>query len=220
MRFQWIGLLIAGGLCANAVPIVVNGSFENPTTTNIGSFLRLNATSSAITGWTVSTNSLDWIGSLWQASDGSRSLDMAGATLGATILQDVTGFAAGQGYELQFDMAGNTFSPNLKQLQVSILDGASVVSTSNFTFDNTGKTLANMGWAFRSLAFTSPVGGTLRLQFTGLNNDGSGAAVDNVRLVEVAGTSTPEPASFLLIGSGLAALLLARRKQCPPQPPG
>ena len=137
---------------------------------------------------------------------------MAGSSFGATILQDVTGFAVGQGYQLQFDLAGNTFSPNLKQLQVSVFQGAALVAGSTFSFNNSGQTLSNMGWQSNLLSFTSPVNGTLRLQFAGLNNDGAGAALDNIRLIEVAGNAIPEPATVGVFALGLTALAIIRHR--------
>ncbi len=57
-----------------------NGSFElGP---DPGAFLPLPTGSTDLTGWTVTSGNVDYIGSSWQASDGSRSLDLSGAGAG------------------------------------------------------------------------------------------------------------------------------------------
>lgn len=76
MRLTSIGFAIAlmTGLPAEA-NLLTNGSFE--TGPNPGSFTNFAAGSTAITGWTVSTpGNIDYIGSLWVAANGSRSLDL------------------------------------------------------------------------------------------------------------------------------------------------
>lgn len=199
----------------HGAPILINGSFEDPAATNVGVFLRLNATSTAMTGWTVSAASIDWIGTLWQHSSGNRSLDMAGLSTGGTVRQDVSGFDAGNNYELVFDLAGNPFINTTKTLRVNVLNGATVVGTNLFNFtQGPGTSLTNMGWVTQTLSFVAPVSGALRLEFIGLNNDGSGPALDNVRLNDLGpstNTAVPEPATFALAGAGIGLVLLRRR---------
>ncbi len=92
---------------------VVNGSFELGTDPG-GSFLTVNAGESSITGWTVDSGSVDYIGGYWAASDGLRSIDMNGLTTGS-ISQTITGLTIGQQYRVSFDLAGNTdFGPTVK----------------------------------------------------------------------------------------------------------
>jgi hypothetical protein len=80
-----------------------NGSFElGP---NPGSFITLGAGNTQIAGWLVSAGNIDYIGSLWQHADGSRSLDMNGSTAGAVSQTFDTN--AGAQYEVRFAMAGN-----------------------------------------------------------------------------------------------------------------
>ena len=54
-----------------------NGSFETGTF-DAQAFDTLSAGSTAITDWTVDSGSVDWVGSYWTASVGSRSIDLTG----------------------------------------------------------------------------------------------------------------------------------------------
>ena len=209
---------VGGSAALHGAPVVTNGSFEDPTGTNVGVFLRLNSPSTAMTGWTVSSASIDWIGSLWQHSSGNRSLDMAGVSTGGSVRQDVTGFDAGNNYDLVFDLAGNPFTNITKTLRVNVLNGATVVSTSLFNFTQApGTSLTNMGWITQTLSFVAPISGALRLEFIGLNNDGSGPALDNIRLNDLGpsggGSPVPEPATFVLAGAGIGLVALRRGRR-------
>ena len=53
--------------------LVANGSFESGTTP--GDFIGLEAGSSGLTGWSIDTGNVDYIGTHWNAADGSRSVD-------------------------------------------------------------------------------------------------------------------------------------------------
>src|SRR5205823_5221846 len=81
--------------------------FETGATPPFGGAYVPAPNSTAIPNWTVSSGSVDYIGSdTWQAADGSRSLDMSGHDAG-TIMQNVSGFTVGQQYRLSFYLAGN-----------------------------------------------------------------------------------------------------------------
>ena len=88
-----VGLvLVALSVVANAAPFT-NGSFEiGPAT---GTFTTLGTGNTSITGWTVGGSGVDYIGSFWQAQDGSRSLDLSALGAGSvsqtfdTILNQV-----------------------------------------------------------------------------------------------------------------------------------
>src|SRR5258708_31625129 len=54
-----------------------NGSFETGTF-DAQAFDTLSAGSTAITDWTVDSGTIDWIGTYWTASNGSRSIDLNG----------------------------------------------------------------------------------------------------------------------------------------------
>ena len=158
MRLTSIGFAIAlmTGLPAEA-NLLTNGSFE--TGPNPGSFTNFAAGSTAITGWTVSTpGNIDYIGSLWVAANGSRSLDLEGSAGTCVVPTNCPGgieqsFAttAGAQYTATFDLAGNPdFTPLIKTVMVSAAG-----QSQNFSFDITGKSFGNMGWVLRSWTFTA-----------------------------------------------------------------
>ena len=166
---------ITGG-SVSALASSTNGSFEMGP--DPGVFTTLAAGSTAVTGWEVTSGSVDYIGSYWTASDGVRSLDMSGNTAGA-ISQTITTIP-GHTYAAAFDIAGNPAGgPSVKQLQVS---AASASQT--FNFDTAGKTLTAMGWTPQTFAFTATSAST-PLAFTSLTAGFFGPALDNVIITDV-----------------------------------
>jgi choice-of-anchor C domain-containing protein len=199
----FVGALSAAAL-AHATPFQ-NGSFETAAV-NPGTFTTLGLNNSQITGWTVSGGNIDYIGSYWQAAQGSRSIDLAGNTLG-TISQTFDTQIGGL-YTVEFAMAGNTDGgPATKLLQVVAGN-----EQAQFSFDQSGRSRTNMGWVDHSFQFTADTAQTT-LSFSALNGTCCyGAALDNVR-VTAEQNDAPEPASALLVGLSLAGLGWSRRNR-------
>ena len=195
-----------------AANLIQNGSFETATVNpNPGDFIRLDAGSTAITGWTVSQGSIDYIGTLWQASNGSRSLDLSGENAGG--IQQTFNTTVGKTYRVTFDLAGNTFtSPTIKDMRVSA--GG---SSADFSFDTTGKSNSNMGWLSKSWDFTAN-STTTTLEFISLTNSFDGPALDNVSVIALSPPPTPtpipEPSSVLgLLSLGVLGISSALKRQ-------
>jgi choice-of-anchor C domain-containing protein len=163
------------GTAASALAPITNGSFEMGT--DPGSYATLSSgDSTTIPGWTVSNGSVDYIGSYWQASEGSRSLDLSGNAAGT--IQKTIPTVAGHDYTVTFDLAGNPDgAQGVKTLTVKTNAGAS--SVQNYTFDTTGKSTAAMGWQSESYTFTAPSSNTV-LSFVSQDNSPFGPALDNV----------------------------------------
>jgi choice-of-anchor C domain-containing protein len=189
-----------------AANLIQNGSFETATV-NPGSFLQLDAVSTAITGWTVSQGTIDYIGTAWQASEGARSLDLQGLASGG--IQQTFNTTIGATYRVTFDLAGNpTGNPTIKEMRVSA--GG---NSADFSFDITGKSNSNMGWLSKSWDFTAN-STTTTLEFIGLGNSDAGAALDNVSVIALSPPSIPEPSSMLgLLGLGVLGIGSAFKRQ-------
>jgi choice-of-anchor C domain-containing protein len=171
--------------------LVFNGSFEQPTVG--GGFVTLPSGSTGLTGWTIldgtvglAPDSIDHIGSYWQAAEGNQSIDLdGGASDGndaAAISQDIS-TTPGQSYLLQFAMAGNPDNGDVtKTVKVSF--GA---ASDTYTFNTTGMTHENMGWVEYSLLLPGNLvtGNTTTLMFDSRTTGYWGPALDNVRVSAV-----------------------------------
>jgi len=173
-----------GGGTGGTVSTWQNGSFEggpNPGT----SWVTLTTGATVINGWTVTAGSIDYIGSAWSSSDGTRSLDLSGVGAGAVAQTFTT--TAGAAYTVTFDFAGNPgygAGTGVKTMRVSVNNAAATAR--DYSFDTTGKTLANMGWTTQTFTFTASAA-TTTLTFTSQINSVFGPAIDNVRLNGVVG---------------------------------
>ncbi len=187
-----------------AVNIVTNGGFEAGSI-NPGSFTTLFGGSTSITGWTVGPDSIDYIGSYWQASEGARSVDLSGNSPGS-IAQTLT-TVAGKYYKVTFDLAGNPDAgPVLKAMAAS-----SAGPVQNFSFNTTGASHGAMNWTPSSFVFKATSSSTT-LSFASLTGDAFGPAIDNV-----AASAVPEPATWamMIIGFGAVGSMArsSRRRQ-------
>jgi choice-of-anchor C domain-containing protein len=167
---------------------LTNGSFEDGTYTDNGGFEELSAVdSTTIAGWTVSAGSVDWIGSYWQAQEGSMSLDLNGTSAG-TVTQtfDTT---VGNTYDVSFYLAGNPDGlPAVKTLEVSATGG----TPSSYSFDTTGFSRDSMGWTVQEYSFVATSTSTT-LSFTSTVEGAFGPALDNVAVTETAPPTPPTP---------------------------
>jgi choice-of-anchor C domain-containing protein len=157
-----------------------NGSFEG--TPGPGNFTQLDAGSTAIQGWVVGGNRIDWIGTYYTAQDEADSLDLnasPGLTGSGGSISQTFDTIAGKTYVVSFWFAGNpTVDPTclaLKTMTVNATGGG----TSTFQFDTTGTTTTAMGWAARGYAFQA-TGASTTLTFASTTLGNCGPALDNV----------------------------------------
>lgn len=179
-----------------------NGSFE--TGGNPGAWLELPAGYTGITGWTVTSGNIDYVGTLWTAADGNRSLDLNGSRPGA--ISQTFDTAVGQRYDVAFDLAGNYSggpSTHIKTLQVSAAG-----LNQQYQFDDTGRSSTDMGWMTEHFQFTATSTSTA-LTFLSLTTSGGfngqqwfGPALDNVRV-----SAVPLPGALALFAPAVLGFL-------------
>ena len=172
---------------------IVNGSFENGTEAALldpGFFSASVGDIGSILAWEVSSGSVDYIGSYWQASEASRSIDLNGFEKGS-ISQTLT-TTAGWTYTVTFAMSGNPdgvedennsyFSPAEKKMSVTAAAGP----PQTYTYTTGANTLDIMAYETHTFSFTA-IGASTDLVFTSEIEGAFGPVVDNVRITEVTG---------------------------------
>jgi choice-of-anchor C domain-containing protein len=160
-----------------------NGSFETGTYVDGGSgYETLNAGDTSITGWTVDAGSVDWVGTYWQAQDGSMSLDLSGDDAGT--LSQTLATTIGNTYTVSFFLSGNPAGPpTVKTLDVSATGGA----TASYTYDVTGNSLTNMNWTAESYTLLATSASTT-VRFVSTTVGFFGPALDDVVITETVPT--------------------------------
>ena len=187
LRVASIFLLVAGVLSSSTPSraddassqscgrnLIANGSFEHGVA-NVGNYLTVKAGSDDIDDWTVTKGTVDIVGALWAASDGTRSIDMDGVSFGAISQAFKT--EKGKTYVVTFDFLGNGYGPpTVKRLHVSAGDKAA-----DFSYDLAHRPLPNHGWVTRSFQFAAKSDMTT-LSFESLDTESGyfGPVIDNV----------------------------------------
>lgn len=194
-------LLSLGTATVAQANLIVNGSFEDPA---IGGWQVFNT----ITGWTTPSGPGIEIQNNVAGSpyDGNQHVELD--SYGNSAMQQTVSTVAGAWYNLQF-----AYSPRPNVSSES--NGIEVLWNDTIIFAITGEVRGDTYWTLVDSNFIDPVLGTGSdsLVFRAFGtNDTLGGYIDAVSL-DAAVDPVPEPASMLLLGSGLAGLAGMRRRR-------
>lgn len=201
---------------AEAASLITNGSFEDTTgfVPDGNDTMTLGPGSTTMTGWTVTTNDVAWIGPSnpfgVTAEDGSYSLDLQGYSDGSpygAVTQSISTVNGGS-YVVSFYVG-------------SLANSAAAITASAGGASQTFTTpvLTSYGWSVESLPFTATGPSTLISLAGTTASDGIYIGLDNVSVTcqaacTVAGAPEPDAWLLLLVGIGGvgAAMRGIRRK--------
>ncbi len=180
-----------------------NGTFSSGTYVNGGSgFDTLFAGQSnagAITDWTVTYGSVDWIGTYWNGPNGQGdySIDMNGDSQGAIAQTFQT--TPGASYTASFSLSGNPdggTGPNFTKV-LTVQATSNVAAKYSFPVP-AGMTEPNLVWKGHTYTFMATTDSTT-LTFTGDPNAGAYGPV--IADVSVAATTPPESTTVTCTGN-------------------
>jgi choice-of-anchor C domain-containing protein len=208
-------LLIGSAANANAAPFT-NGSFELGSV-NPGAYQTLGVGSTAITGWEVIGSNIDYVGSFWEASDGSRSLDLNGNN-GPGGVRQTFDTVPGQEYAVLIDIAAH-HPPELTQFRFHV--EFNTYRTGILFHADPAATRDDMRWRSLFSGWYQATGDLSTLSIiSDTANDTFGPAIDNIRLVRPEDlfppTTVPEPTTLSLLALGLAGVAVRRSRSRSP----
>jgi choice-of-anchor C domain-containing protein len=185
-----VASIVLAGSALAAFAGATNGSFETGSN-DPGAYEQLTAGSAVLTGWTIATGSIDWIGTYWPAAAGSKSLDMNGTGPGS--ISQILTTTIGKTYVVTFALSAHPAGP---VAAYALTVGATGATSQAYTFDRAvnANTLSNMLWQARQYSFKATSATTTLSFASGVTAGAYGPALDNVVVTEkVASSSTGGP---------------------------
>lgn len=182
--------------------LLVNGSFESGSFTNQGNdTMSLPVASTALTGWTVVTDTMAWIGPNnpfgLTASEGDYFIDLTNYQAGSPFagMRQTIATLPGATYALSFDLGSSSVYGRPAAITASAA-GATATFTSPATGGNDDWMSVSMSFVATAASTTVTLQGSTGLNYIGLDN----ASVDLVS------APVPEPAEWALMIAGLAGI--------------
>ncbi len=160
--------------------------------------LALNWTPPVASGWTVSSGTVDLIGTGFiDILPGNGSyIDLDGSTSNSGVFANSVNLTGGVTYTLSFDLAGSQ-------------RGSTETANVNFGTASTSATLgSSAGLTAYNLNFTPAASGIYSFSFENLGGDNVGLLLDNV---SVSAVPEPETYAMLLAGLGMLGFMLRRK---------
>lgn len=209
-------VLLAYAASSQAASITItNPSFESPAG---GAGVVQNGVA---TGWAVSNADAGvWntspVGWFFNAAppDGNQILFVGFGGTSATVSQTLTAnVLANETYTLIFSV-GQRLDEPLSPYSVSLEANGTTVLASDSAGSPTPGDFVTRTIIFNSGASPATLGQTLGIYITASSNNDGQAEFDKFSLdgSPTGGPSVPEPATFVLIGGGIAAIMLSRRR--------
>jgi hypothetical protein len=171
----------------------------------------------SIDAWLVTSGSVDYQTLPYQpAAVGGASVDLNHFAQGQ-IQHQLTGMTVGGVYAVTLMYSGNPDgnisapTPNPKTFTASVTStgGGSTWGSQSFSFNSMTATEPNMNYSTGSFLFTAGAT-TGSIWLTGTSGGFYGAVVGSV---DVSDAGVPEPATFTMLGAGLLALAVVRRRR-------
>jgi hypothetical protein len=173
---------------------------------------------------TINNTNVDILGpSLYNECFGPESgncIDLNGSSNGAGSVQgdmesiNISIPAAGT-YLLSFDLIGTSFSSSPVSATAEVLGASTTYFNQTYTLQPVvGGSVTDLSGVVTNAALTFTGPDTVNIFFSSNTGNGSvnGAILDNVLLTDINGVTTPEPATFLLLGSALLVGTLLRKR--------
>jgi choice-of-anchor C domain-containing protein len=157
---------------AAAAPVFADGFEDPPLSVGFQQYVA----GEQVGGWTVASGSVDIV-TYWEDAEGRQSLDLNGNAEGSVVRTVPAQLLTT--YKVTFAVAGNPEGgPVVKSGKVSV-NGQQVDA---FSFSVAGKSIYNMGWAYRSFYFTNLLSASSLLQFSSTSPSIWGPVLDDVKV--------------------------------------
>jgi hypothetical protein len=189
------------GLLAGAAAVVAAAA--SPASAAVVFFDNFDAETAALnttlTNFNVTAGTIDVVASgTYGITCSGNCVDLDGSTGDAGVVTSKTTFGPGN-FKLSFDLSGNQrgFGPDIVEVSYggTLLDTITLASSDPFA------------------THSYNVSGAGQISFSNAGGDNVGVILDNVRLATRDTAAVPEPSTLAIIGGGLAALGLLRRRR-------